>query len=577
MSNISENNKLDTRIPDVTPKKKKKRPVGPGMSKPGMTNNPFGRPKGTSIKSIIQQSFIDLMDQKVKYEDHTTNFLDAYMKNFIKSAMEGGWASRMLADRLFSEGILDQIDSQLNKSKREDADFLTYRVYKDCHSIQQQILVDNNKRIYLMAGRRAGKTEADVRKGAHIAIQHEGAQILFVGLTFTRCLELFWNSIQDLFTGMGITIIESKRTEGMMKIYNGSEIHFHGNSTIDERDKLRGAHWDLVVIDEAQSQKALDILVRDIIEPSLMDRNGQLVLSGTGPRARGTYWEQWYNDPIKWPGSRYNFNIADNPFIKNYQKVLDEKRAEHGWTETDPTYIREYLGKVAYDDDAMVFRAKPENIYTRDQLAQWLDTQPIDDIRFTAGLDYGYADCDAFVIICYSKSSSERWIVYEYKKNRTGVSDLVDAIKTGMHYVKTDPLFARTLYVPGVMNELYPGTDEIKTINNKFYIYCDTNEQKITQELTSVYKIPATNAYKYDKKFAIEQLQEDIRTGRMRFPGTVVDGRIESTSEFYKETLLTLWKRNDRDELTRQIDDETYHPDMMDAILYSMRSLWKIQ
>lgn len=43
---------------------------------------------------------------------------------------------------------------------------------------------------------------------------------------------------------------------------------------------------------------------------------------------------------------------------------------------------------------------------------------------------------------------------------------------------------------------------------------------------------------------------------------------------FYNETLLTLYERNERDELTHQIDDKVFHPDLMDAILYALRNVW---
>lgn len=512
----------------------------------GQSGNPAGRPPGTTAyKTLIQNAFVDVMQSPTKTGKTVAPYYIAFLDKIKKSALEPGTKEAMfMANLLLQEGVLDDIDKQLNKSKREDTDFLSYRIWRTCHDQQQKIMLTKEKFIFAMAGRRAGKTEAATKKSVEISTTIQDAKVLIIGLSFTRALELYWNALIKEFTDLGIEIVEQRRTEGLIKLFNGSEIHLHGNTTVDERDKLRGSKWHLIIIDEVQSQKALPILIDEILEPTLLDYQGQMMLIGTGPKVRGTYWEQLWTSETK-KAFRINWNISNNPFIPNYEKVLEEIKKEKGLTDKSPLFQREYLGQISYDDDALCFRMKDNNYFTDVDMVSWINSQPRTDIKFTAGLDYGYVDSDGFAIIMFSSSRPERWLIYEHKGNRTGITELADKIKQGMDYVNTSPLFSS---IP----------------DKHFYIYSDSGGagKKISFELSTQYNLPCLDAYKYDKNFAIERLQEETRTG---------DFKIRKGNVFDDEALKTVFSRNEKDELTRQIDDDTFHPDLLDAVLYALR------
>jgi hypothetical protein len=396
------------------------------------------------------------------------------------------------------------------------------------------------------------------------------ARVLYIARTVGVGMEQLFNEYLKLTEKLGSIVVKEDRSEGMIRHDNGGEFHIKGNNSKSARENLRGGHYDLIIIDEAQSQDALPYLIHDICEPMLIDSKGTLVLSGTGPRTAGTYWEEIWTNRDKFKGLRMNWNLSQNPFIEDYENVLATIMQDKGLTETSPLIQREYLGQICYDTDAMLYRMEEGNIYSEAELLSWVNGQPIDDIRFTAGLDYGYADSDAFVILAWSKSRPEKFILFEYKKNRTGITELAHAIKEGLETVRAMPAFQRIDSLPRE-NPLQPGNMQFKeqAVNKKFYIYCDTNEQKISQELFSQFKLPVTNAYKYDKSLAIEMLQEDVRNRYLKVPS--------KASVFYDESLKTVWKRNDKDEITREIDDDVFHPDLQDALIYSLRSVWKMK
>lgn len=474
-------------------------------------------------------------------------FMRDYLEGFRKAACKSGtWQSKFVAERLFQVDIMEQIDSSLNKAKREDRDFLSYRIHKSAHSVQQRLLLSTERLRLCMAGRRSGKTEGFVRLAADVCVRREDAKCLLIGKTDIRCKELFWQPTLDLLEMVGFVVEVKNKAEGFVRCREGVEISFKGNATADEREKLRGGKYDLVVIDECQSQKALKYLIEEIIEPMLIDRQGILALGGTGPRVRGEYWEALWSDNR--PALRLNWSIKDNPYIPNYEKVLEDIRREKGLKETDSLYVREYLGQISYDDDALVCRLEPANFFTNAQLAAWIASQPVTDVRFTAGLDYGFTDADGFGIIAYSEHKPERWLVYEYKARRTGVTEVAEAIKRGIQYVRTDPLFS-------------------KLVNKDFMIYADSGGggKKISYELANQYGLPILDAYKVNADLAVELLQAEVRTGAFR---------CRAGGAFEDECRKTVFARDELDQLTRIIDDEAYHPDLMKAIHYGMRPVW---
>lgn len=475
-------------------------------------------------------------------------FFNAFNETFAKEALNpGSQAFKYMTERLYGMNILDDIDAQVNKARREDMDFAHYRVNRMAFDIQQRVLLSKARDIGLMAGRRAGKSETNKLKAID-TIQEPNKRVLIIGLTVMKTQQLYWDDICRMLTDLGIEY-KAESTESTITIPNGSIIMFGGNANKAEREKYRGQHWDLVIIDEAQSQPELGMFVREIINPMLLDTNGCLMLTGSGPRTRGTYWEKFYTNPSP-SGLRLNWNLSHNPHIYNYETALADEMVKHGLTETDALYMREYLGLIVYDDDALVYRMRPENLCTDEDIAKWLAGQSPEDIRFVGGLDFGFRDSDAFAVVMYSEKANEKFLVYEYKQAGTDVTTLCDAIKAGKDYIKTDPLFAGCYH-------------------RDFDIYADTSDQKISLELSHRYGIPVNNAIKYDKAMAVQNLQEEVRKGNFH---------IRSGSHFEEEALRTIFKRVENEGqpsiITREIDDDVYHPDMMDAILYALRYYW---
>lgn len=518
----------------------------------GQSGNPRGMIPGiTNYRYQFNRFMLDASlaigkHKKPKAYDILTNIVDAAvtgkqtaLKIWMEQAYQGDWIS--------------EIEEYETRGEKRELAFLHYQLHKGATDVQRQILFSRAKYLALMAGRRGGKSEGLVRWFADEFIDNPAARCLYIGLTVTTAMALLWQPMLDHFAMLGIKIEGHSRTEGTITVAGGGLFKFGGNTTVDEREKNRGPNWDRVAIDECQSQKKLDYLVESIISPTLIDKAGQIALCGTGPRVRGTFWESYFlgvkadGSPMYPDALRLNWNLSQNPFIPDYEKQLEMIRKEKNLSETDSLYIREYLGRIAYDDDALVLRLGSGNTFDDELLTGWINSQPVTDIRFSGGLDFGFEDADALAIVCYSTSKPDRYLVYEWKANRKGTADIAEAVKAGINYVNTSPLFQ-------------------KVVNRDFYIHADTGGNAITPyDLATQYGLPIQAAYKQEKDMAVELLQDECRRGIQKF---------RKDGPLWDEALKTIYARNEQDQLTREIDDETYHPDQMMAVLYAMRPIW---
>lgn len=506
-----------------------------------------GRPPGKSLRSIT-------LGYLGRYVQDDPEYLKEWFKGFFERAKKPGSSDYVaLASMILSGDMFDRYDAWIDRGERQEQMFLSYQIHKRSTDIQRTILFTRSKYLFLMAGRRAGKSQGLSYWFADAFVQKPTARCLYIGLTITRAMAQLWQPVMSLLAELGIKVKEQSRIEGRILTEAGGVMLFGGNGSKDEREKNRGPHWDRVAIDESQSQKELLYLVESILSPTLIDTGGQLALAGTGPRVRGTYWEavflgQWADGRSLYPDAlRINWNLSQNPFIPNYETALAEIRAEKQLKETDSLYVREYLGRISYDDDALVLRLSDANAFVDDELAAWIKGQPVTDIRFTAGLDFGFTDSDAFAIICYSTSKRERWIVHEYKQNRLGTAELAAEIRRGLEYVAKSPLFA-------------------KVVTKEFMIYADTGAGGAINayDLSTQYGLPVQAAYKQEKDMGIEIMQDWCRRGLLK---------CRRDGPFWDESLKTVYARNEQDNLTREIDHETYHPDQMDAVLYALRPI----
>ena len=353
-----------------------------------------------------------------------------------------------------------------------------------------------------------------------------------VNLTFNECLRLA--------ESIGLVITSKNATNKTIEFSNGSRITCKGNYTVRDQDtNFQGDHYSLVILDECQSQKNVQHLLDDLIVPAMSDySDGKIILTGTPPRIKGTYAEKIWKEFKGW--KHYSWSMDKNPFVINenhtLESMIDSICQEKGVQSDAPFIRREYFGEWYYDTEAQVF--KDYKVY-KELPEDFIPT------HIAIGTDYGFSDYNAIIALAYSKSTKQAYVIWERKFNKASISEIVGACNEAFEFCKKVAI----------------------TRNNSFDLshigfYCDTNEQSITYELSIRYHLPVYNCYKHDKRLAIAQLADWCRSGRIM---NIEDGVL--VSEFEQ----TVYKRDEQDNITSEIDDDLFHPDAVDALLYASR------
>ena len=471
------------------------------------------------------------------------NTEDPYYKRFLEKYVKMGLekptslAGERVANILLKENAIETLDEMTDKALAKDIDFYQFRLQKRLFKRQKDVFNDfTSPRIAVLCSRRSGKTEDNGDIINRVAALPD-SPILYINLTFDNAIQQMYNRVLQEAERAELLISKESKSSGFIQYANGSTVSLKGNKDRSEADKLQGGKYRLVIIDEAQSQCNMTYLIDTIIRPMLADyADSQLILTGTPPRRKGTYFEAAFNN-VKW--TTYNWNMFENHFIPDPDKVIQDICDEKGITRDSAFIQREFYGKIVYDTEAQVF--KDYKVYK--------GAIPNDFIpdHIYNGVDFGFADYNGIVTMAANVEQKRAYVIFERKFNKATVSMIVDAVREGFEDGKR------------FIIERNPNAD----LSN-CQIFTDTNEKSITYELSQTYGLPAYCAYKYDRALAFETLAEWCRTGRI----LNIEGG-EVANEFEQ----TLYKRDDLDNITSELDDG-FHPDITMALLYASRQFF---
>ncbi len=280
----------------------------------------------------------------------------------------------------------------------------------------------------------------------------------------------------------------------------------------------------------------MNYLMDEVLRPCMADyADSVLVCTGTPPRIPHTWCEKAWNDKTF---KTYHWNMFNNPHMPDPDAFIDDECESKGVTRESSFIQREYYGILGcYDTEAQVFKGRHT----------YLIPSSLTELPFTnicVGVDFGFSDYNAVVSLAYNKNTRQAWVIKENKFNHADISTIVSVIKEHDEAAKAALLS--------------------KGIDPEVDVFCDNNEKSIIAELKRNYGVRAYPAWKHDKAMAIEQLAEELRTGRMNIPlhGTLDD---EMDSILYKRDEGT-------DAILPELDEELgVHPDIMMALLYASR------
>lgn len=364
-------------------------------------------------------------------------------------------------------------------------------IYDGCH-VKQRTLIDSARAGYkylsLRCPRRAGKSFGATSLALWWGEKYPGSRILIISLTLKSTKENYWSGApggifkQNAVYGLGL---KYNNTDLTWLHENGSRGRLAGAETIADIERIRGAmaEADVAIVDECKSfaPDLLTELIRDVLQPGLMTRDGLMVLGGTpGSIPVGTFFEAT-SETARTDGGRptcilagtepgtayeklsetemadlwrlHTWTIEDNTGAKRQwvRALADKKRA--GWEDDHPVWRREYLGEWVTDSTDLVYswaayknepgfvtwhpeRTKENPSGLAPHEGPW---------RFVLGIDLGFEDDSAFVLAAYSETLKQIRHVYDFKAPGMTLDDFFEEIFTIIEkYGRPDAIVADT-------------------------------------------------------------------------------------------------------------------------------------
>jgi hypothetical protein len=379
-----------------------------------------------------------------------------------------------------------------------------------------------------LCSRRAGKTVACAAALLDAALQRPGVVVLYISISRLNSKRLIWRTLLDLNRDyrLGGAPVES---ELYLRFGNGSIIYLAGISDKNEIQKFRGLPLALCICDESQTLPGyLGELVDAVIVPALMDYNGSLALVGTPPPAAAGYFIDCARSAT-W--SHHAWTAFDNPWIlkksgKTPRKHLEEEMLRRGVLESDPIIQREWYGRIALDESALVFKYDS----TRNHFDELPATRR--PWEYVIGCDLGWDDFDAVSVLAWSEDSPNVYLVEESVLNKQTVTQIGNQLVA--------------------LNEKYrPRACVVDT---------GGLGRKIAEEFRARWGMSLEAADKTRKNEHVELLNDALRSGRF-FARR--DGR------FASDTRLVTWDKSNPEKWV--FNKTGYHSDILDSALYGFR------
>lgn len=304
---------------------------------------------------------------------------------------------------------------------------------------QNAIINAVNKYRFVVAAisRRQGKTFIANIIGQLVALV-PGSNILIMSPNYSLS-QISFDLQRQLIKYTGIEVAIDNKKDKIIELTNGSTIRM---GSVNQVDSVVGRSYDLIIFDEAalaDGEDAFNVSLR----PTL-DRNNARAIFISTPRGKtnwfARFWERGFDDSFpEWCSVKATYQ--DNP------RMTADDIASARRTMTEAHFRQEYEADFnTYE--GQIWKLERKHIIGMDEceIKEVPDRSRMDII---GGLDLGYKDSTAFVIIGYDWNDDKFYILDEYQaeqkvtsKHAAAIRELID--KWDPDFIFADPSAAQT-------------------------------------------------------------------------------------------------------------------------------------
>jgi hypothetical protein len=324
---------------------------------------------------------------------------------------------RELLDRLRQRQLLREVG--IGKAER-------VRPEERAFPAQLPMVASTGRYDVCVTSRQSGKTTGAALRALRVALSPGSQRVTYITLTRGNAKRLFWSVLLPLAAEMGVDVEKhanhSELTLHVPRPDGVAVIELLGAHTDDDVEKFRGATYDLVIIDEAQSIRAtvLELLMKRVLGAGLWARQGAVLMIGTpGPVKFGPFYDYWTGG--RW--QRFHWTAFQNPHIPEGEIAANAEML--GLSPDHPTYKREVLGQWEVDLSALVWEYDPV-LNAVDRELPESSVAAGKHWSFSWGIDLGFQDRDALVVLGWDRRDGDRrlYVVDQWQENHKDVDAL---------------------------------------------------------------------------------------------------------------------------------------------------------
>lgn len=380
---------------------------------------------------------------------------------------------------------------------------------------QRRLLRSRSKKIIVNVARQQGKSTTAAAKAVHKALFSPKSLILIVAPAVPQAGELR-RKIDEHLRNLNLEVKAVADNKRELEFANGSRIII----VAADEDTVRSYTAHMIIEDE--SAMVPDV-VYEAMEPMLLVTGGQHILLGTPKGMKKHHFADiWHDQAEGSPWDRYRVDAWQNPRVPRevLQGLKDEKeRLGRLWW-----FQQEYECSFVAAAQGLVYpfeRAKNTCPPIKQDPRWW---------QYVLGIDYGFSDSTAFVVLGWQKDDPHVYVVESIEKRGLLAPE---AAEIALALTKKYP-FARMVGDMGGFGKGY------------------------VEEARRRFKLPIVAAEKNNKRGYIELMASDLKAGLLKvMPGN--DGLIDE------------WQKLPWDE-EREMPADGHKDHLADAALYAWRA-----
>lgn len=295
-------------------------------------------------------------------------------------------------------------------------------IYADCFPKQLDCKNDKRRQKAYNATRRAGKSAICRKEIIDPCLNERGVSTLYMGLTLDSVKAIIWDDLMEDLETYAIPYKGYER-EGYVKFtQTDSRLSLIGiDTSYREMKKILGRKTRRVVIDEAGSMTIdMEKLCYQMIGPSLMDLQGELILAGTCEDIPNTFFEKITTGKENgW--SVHRWLTSDNPHMRvQYEQEIQTILANNPLAINTSWFKTHYLNIWTTDDDKKIYKLAEHN---------FILASPFKKPVYTLAVDLGLNDDSAFVVQSYDEAFPYSIVNESFKSPDMDFTDVANKVK----------------------------------------------------------------------------------------------------------------------------------------------------